>query len=195
MYDHLLAPGFIPAEYLHRFTYWLHNHTTRRLGLKVREDRRMLDAGNWYGNDTCWRMVYDLMLIWHYYNDKGNASLFQRHRMFTIIDGVVGGDLDGPLAPRPRFSRILIGGPIMLEVDIVAARLMGFDISKIPMYNEVLRPNAGQRFGLVTLDPSDIRLYSNVPEWVRCMKNNRATYLDYAPHPGWQGHIEIGGQQ
>jgi len=157
----------------------------------------MLDAGNWYGNDTCWRMVYDLMLIWHYYNGVGSASWLQHHRLFTIIDGVVGGDLDGPLAPRPRYSRALIGGSNMLEVDMVAARLMGFDISRIPMYNKVLKPKPyeGRRFGLVTLDPSDIQLYSNVPAWARCMKNQRATYLDYTPHPGWQGHIEIGGQQ
>lgn len=196
MYDHLLSPGFIPAEYLHRFTYWLHNHTTRKLGIKVREDRRMLDAGNWYGNDTCWRMVYDLMLIWHYHDRNGNFSQLQPHRTFTIIDGVTGGDLNGPLAPRPRHSRALIGGARMLEVDLVAARLMGFDISKIPMYNEMLRPKPylGRSFGLVTFDPSCISVCSNVPDWARCMKNKRATYLDYIPHPGWQGHIEIGGR-
>ena len=194
MYDHLLSPGFIPAEYLHRFVYWLHNHTTRKLGLKVREDRRQLDAGNWYGNDTCWRMVYDLMTIWHYYNREGRISQLQPHRLFTIIDGIVGGDLDGPLSPRPRYSRALIGGAKMLEVDMVATRLMGFDRFKIPMYNEVLRtkPYVSKPFGLVSTAPR-IHVRSNVPSWARCMFDKSATYLDYIPHPGWQGHIEIGG--
>jgi hypothetical protein len=56
MYDHFLAPRLMPLELLHRFIYWCHNNTTRRLGLKVSERKRLLDAGNWYGNDSAWRM-------------------------------------------------------------------------------------------------------------------------------------------
>ncbi|MCS7003264.1 MAG: DUF362 domain-containing protein, partial [Dehalococcoidia bacterium] len=41
MYDHLLAPRQKPLEYLHRAIYALHNRTTRRLGLKVAEWKRL----------------------------------------------------------------------------------------------------------------------------------------------------------
>jgi len=200
MYDNLLFTGQHWTERLHRFMYWLHNHTTRKLGLKVRLDRRALDAGNWYGNDTCWRMVYDLMFAWHYYDKTGHMADIQTHRLFTLIDGVRGGDQGGPLKPRLRTSRALIGSRFMVEADMVAARLMGFDISRIPMYNRVLRPDLrdGRYYGLQTewagsgcrLRPV-IYVTSNIPSWSRCMVDSRATYLDYEPAPGWVGHIEI----
>ena len=115
MYDHLLAPQVRALEYLHRAIYWLHNHTTRRLGLKVDEAKRALDAGNWYGNDTAWRMVADI-----------NAA-FDRERKgrtFSIVDGVIGGEGNGPLAPDAIKSGLLIAGEDWAAVDKVATQTM-----------------------------------------------------------------------
>ena len=115
MYDHLLAPRVPVLEYLHRAIYWLHNHTTRRLGLKVAESKRVLDAGNWYGNDTTWRMVTDL-----------NAAFARMYkgRTFSIIDGVIGGEGNGPLAPDAMPSGLLFAGEDWHAVDQAAARVM-----------------------------------------------------------------------
>ena len=71
MYDHLLAPRRKALEYLHRSIYWLHNHTTKLLGLKVDERKRLLDAGNWYGNDSAWRMAVDLMKVFLFADRHG----------------------------------------------------------------------------------------------------------------------------
>jgi len=115
MYDHLLAPRVRALEYLHRSIYWLHNHTTRRLGIKVAEDKRALDAGNWYGNDTTWRMVEDL---------NAAFALAYRGRTFSIVDGVIGGEGNGPLAPDAVRSGILVAGENWGEVDKVATQQM-----------------------------------------------------------------------
>jgi uncharacterized protein (DUF362 family) len=115
MYDHLLAPKKRTLEYLHRAIYWLHNHTTRRIGFKVDESKRALDAGNWYGNDTAWRMVADVQAAF----DRERKG-----RTFSIIDGVIGGEGNGPLAPDAIQSGVLIGGEDFAAVDRTAGQLM-----------------------------------------------------------------------
>ncbi|MBR4821166.1 DUF362 domain-containing protein, partial [bacterium] len=48
-------------------------------------------SGNWYGNDTCWRMVWDL--------NKAFFTAAKARRYLTVVDGVVAGEGDGPLDP------------------------------------------------------------------------------------------------
>ena len=127
MYDHLLAPREYLLERLHRSVYWLHNNTTRRLGIKVQEHKRLLDAGNWYGNDSAWRMAVDLYTLFLFAGHDGKLCTSQQRRVFSVIDGVIGGDVNGPLTPNPVSARTLLAGENLLAVDIVATRLMGFD--------------------------------------------------------------------
>lgn len=115
MYDHLLAPRVCVLEHLHRAIYWLHNHTTRRLGLKANEAKRALDAGNWYGNDTAWRMVKDIGAAF----DRARKG-----RTFSIVDGIIGGEGNGPLAPDAVKSGLLIGGEDWSAVDRMARQWM-----------------------------------------------------------------------
>ena len=158
MYDHLLAPRSPALERVHRAVYWLHNHTTRRLGLKVDERKRALDAGNWYGNDTAWRMVADVY---------GAFNYARRGRTFSIVDGVIGGEGNGPLAPDPVRAGILLAGEDLLEVDLAAANVMGFDPYKLPLYRHLA---AGR----------------STDETARSWRYS----LAFAPHPGWAGQVE-----
>ena len=157
MYDHLLAPRIPALELLHRSIYWLHNHTTRPVGIKVAEQKRQLDAGNWHGNDTAWRMAADLYAAFNY---------ARRGRTFSIVDGIVGGEGDGPLAPTAHRAGLLLAGEDLLAVDEAALRLMGFDPSRLPLYRYLLPCNR------------QVQLRG---EWKRDQ---------FVPHPGWLGHIE-----
>jgi hypothetical protein len=75
MYDTFLAKQSIPLEYIHRTIYAIHSVTTRKLGLTVGtykgHKKRIFDAGNWYGNDTCWRMSADLAKIIYFADSNG----------------------------------------------------------------------------------------------------------------------------
>ena len=51
----------------------------------------------------------------------------------TIIDGLVGGEGNCPAPVDPVDSRVIISGNNCLETDRVAARLMGFDPTNIPL--------------------------------------------------------------
>jgi uncharacterized protein (DUF362 family) len=188
MYDHFLATRNLFLEYLHRSIYWLHNHTTRRLGIKVDENKRLLDAGNWYGNDSAWRMAVDLMRVFHFADKEGKIHTSFQRRVFSIIDGIIGGDNKGPLEPDPVPSGVLIGGENFLAVDLVATRLMGFDPLKVRMYQELLSDPEFD-FGVRSLE--DIEVISNEKAWENCLKDRTNRFLDFKPHPGWIGHLEI----
>jgi uncharacterized protein (DUF362 family) len=172
MYDHLLMPKNRFLEKVHHGIYDFHNRFTKKF-ISVPQWKRRLDAGNWHGNDTAWRMAIDLF----------NAFNSKPHRTFTIIDGIVGGDREGPLNPRPKFSMTLIGSLDWIAADVVATRLMGFDPMKIPTYRHLFE-NGRWHSNAITIS-------SNDPSWNGCLKNSMDKYLKFEPHPGWMGHIEI----
>jgi uncharacterized protein (DUF362 family) len=197
MYDHLLAPRRRGLEFLHRSVYWLHNHTTKRLGLKVAESKRMLDAGNWHGNDSAWRMAADLFRVFLYADRQGQWRDTPQRRTLSIIDGVVGGDVNGPLTPDPVAAGVLLAGANLLAVDLVAARLMGFDPRRMRLY-EALLADPHFNYGVASL--ADIQVRTEEPAWARCVSEPAGRYLGFRPHPGWVGHLEAserasGGEQ
>ena len=189
MYDHLLAPRVRPLEYLHRSIYWLHNHTSKKLGLTVDPRKRLMDAGNWYGNDSAWRMAVDLLRLFYYADSGGALHAEAVRRTFSIIDGVIGGENNGPLAPDATLSGVLIGGENFVSVDLVAARLMGFDPRRIRMFTAILA-DPTLAFGISNPE-TDIEVLAHDPRWQSCLSDGRDRFLNFAPHPGWVGHIEV----
>ena len=107
--------------------------------LARRQHARLADGptirnGNWQGNDTCWRMALDLNRALLYANRDGTLrTVTQRKRYFCIIDGIIGGEGNGPTDPEPVFSNVLIAGNNPAELDAVAARLMAFDLARLPI--------------------------------------------------------------
>ena len=191
MYDHLLAPELAPLEWLHRAAYWLHGHTLKPLGIGIPAEKRKLDAGNWHGNDSAWRMTADLMQVFHFADRDGRLRDTRQRRTFSIIDGVVGGEGEGPLTPDRRESGVLIGGDNLLATDLVATRLMGFDPWQIRTYAHLL--TADRDLGV--RDPAHIDVRSDTPAYVACLSDRTQPYLNFAPHPGWVGAIEVARQE
>tara|TARA_Y100000114_G_C11758914_1_gene328420 strand:+ start:1250 stop:2716 length:1467 start_codon:yes stop_codon:yes gene_type:complete len=186
MYDHLLAPDIRILEYIHRSIYWLHNNTTKKLGFKVKEEKRWQDAGNWYGNDSCWRMTVDLMKILFYSDVDGKITKQKQRKTFSFIDGVIGGDGRGPLDPDPVDSKMIIASECLLSCDIATSRLMGIDPLKIKtnvnlMYNE---------FDFGVRDIQEVQIISNDNKIANCL-TSKENICRFKPHPGWIGKIEI----
>jgi len=96
-------------------------------------------AGSWSGNDTIWRTILDLNHILYFYNLKKKRleSEYQR-KVITIVDGIIGGEGEGPLAPSIKKAGIVIAGLNPAYVDAVMATLMGFNISRIPTIYQAL---------------------------------------------------------
>lgn len=84
--------------------------------------------GAWPGNDTIWRMVGDLY----------QGMKMKKRRYFTVIDGIVAGEGQGPFCPTSKNANTLIAGEDLLAVDVVAVRYMGLDPNKIRYLNYFL---------------------------------------------------------
>ena len=188
MYDHFLATRRRSLEYLHRSAYWIHNHSLKKLSVKVAEEKRLLDAGNWHGNDSAWRMVVDLMRILYFCGSDGVVHDMPQRGLFSIIDGVIGGEGNGPLTPDPKAAGALLGGANLLAVDLVAARLMGFDPLRMKMYAALLNDREFD-FGVRSL--GQIQVLSDSPAIQACLGDRTDRFFDFEPHPGWKDHIEM----
>lgn len=87
---------------------------------------KVTHRGSWPGNDTIWRMVADLYKVL-----MRNST--QKH--FSVIDGIMAGDGQGPFCPNAKYATTLIAGSDLLLTDIVAARYMGIVPSKLKYLN------------------------------------------------------------
>jgi uncharacterized protein (DUF362 family) len=161
----------------------------KTLGKKVFGDTSTdtVRSGNWFGNDTTWRMVIDLNRILLYADRDGCLHDRPVRRFFSVVDGIVAGEGNGPLDPRPRPTGLVVAGGHPIAVDLVCARLMGFDYRNIPMLYRALE---GHRFRLASFGFGDVLVRSNVLEFSQPLKEFRGPLLHFAPHFGWTGHIE-----
>lgn len=89
---------------------------------------KVTHRGAWPGNDTIWRMVVDLY----------QAMRRKPRRYFSVIDGIVAGEGQGPFCPTSKNANTLIAGENLLAADCVAARYMGLDPNKIRYLNYFL---------------------------------------------------------
>ncbi len=118
--------------------------------------------GAWPGNDTIWRMVGDLY--------KGMKM--KERRYFSVIDGIVAGEGQGPFCPTSKNANTLIAGEDFLATDIVAVRYMGLNPEKISYLGYFLN----QKYDGVTLDSIDVL---NEGEEMKDFFVRKTNYLDF----------------
>lgn len=150
-------------------------------------NRDTIRSGNWYGNDTTWRMVIDLNRILAYADTDGRLHAEPVRRLFSLVDGIVAGEGNGPLDPTPRPAGVVLAGRSGLAVDLACARLMGFDHRRIPMLRRALEPHP---LPLVPFGAEDVVLCSNLPTFDGPIGALAGPLLAFEPHFGWKGHVE-----
>ncbi|UCF33742.1 MAG: DUF362 domain-containing protein, partial [Phycisphaerales bacterium] len=147
-------------------------------------------SGNWHGNDTTWRMVLDLNRALRFGDGTGTLHETPQRRYFSFVDGIVGGDGNGPLAPDPRPVGLVIAGADALAVDLVCTRLMGLDYQRVPTLHEALRAH---RYPLKSVPYEQVECCSNVGAYSRSLEEIEGPCFAFRPHFGWVGHIEWDG--
>lgn len=95
--------------------------------------------GGWYGNDTIWRMVLDLNRILVYGTTDGAMMEGPQRQIWSLTDGIICGEGDGPLAPEPRFLGAVTFSGSAVAADIVHAALFRFDPHRIPLLRESMK--------------------------------------------------------
>ena len=162
----------------------------QRLGRRVFGDTNTdtVRSGNWYGNDTTWRMVVDLNRIFMYADRNGCLQDHPPRRVFCIVDGIVGGEGNGPLDPTPKRAGVVLAGTNPVAVDLVSARLMGFDYRKLPLLNRSL---AEHTLPLAAFTYDDVACVSGDAALQGLLMDMPGLNLHFRPHFGWQGHIDL----
>lgn len=92
--------------------------------------------GAWSGNDTLWRTCLDLNRILLYGRPDGTLADGPQRTVLHVVDAIVAGQGDGPLAPQPLPMRRLLAGANAAAVDWVAAQLLGYHPARIPIARE-----------------------------------------------------------
>jgi uncharacterized protein (DUF362 family) len=92
----------------------------------------LVGGGSWHGNDTLWRALHDLNHLVLFADAEGQLRTQRQRAYLCVVDGIVAGEGDGPLFPRPRREGVVIVGDDALAVDLTAARYMGYDWRRIP---------------------------------------------------------------
>jgi uncharacterized protein (DUF362 family) len=168
-------------------------HLKRTAYATFGQPEEVVRSGNWYGNDTAWRMVLDLNRILMFSANDGTLVPGTRRRFFSVIDGIVGGEGNGPMAPQPRTAGILVAAFNPVAADVVASRLMGFDYRKIPQLAHAFDEDA---FSLAKFRAEAIKVVSNDPT----LNGDRLLasaepFLQFEPPFGWKGHIEVDSRE
>jgi len=145
-------------------------------------------AGSWHGNDSIWRMVYDLNTILLFGRASGGPIADRPQRaVVSILDGVVSGEGNGPLQPLPVETNVLLASTNPFLVDMGMAKLMGFDWRKIRLLSRYRRfPHRAWR----AFDPGGFRVVWNGERRSRGV-DDVETVRTFAPPPGWRERIEL----
>lgn len=153
---------------------------------RVGDTSQDFQEGDWYGNDTIWRTTLDLNMVLRYADRDGRLHDKPVRNYLAIIDGIVGGDREGPLHPSPKVAGVVVGGLDPVAVDLVCTTLMGFDYHKVPTVSR--SHETPRRLG--TNRPDEIELYSNVTVF-RSWDNLRRHHASFVPPRGWEGAYEL----
>jgi uncharacterized protein (DUF362 family) len=160
----------------------------KRVGRSIFGDtENVIRSGNWYGNDTAWRMVLDLNKALFYFDGDGKPRR-KPLRYLTIIDGILAGQGNGPINPDAIAAGIIVGGFNPLAVDTVAATVMGFAYHKLPVLEQGWQIS---RYPLAAFGTEAVNCISNNPDWNSSFEMlEHAPHLAFRPHFGWKGAIE-----
>jgi uncharacterized protein (DUF362 family) len=164
----------------------------RKIGRPVFGDtEQVIRSGNWWGNDTVWRMCLDLNKIISYGNPDGtfrDPSAQNRKRHFVLVDGILGGEGSGPMNPDPVSAGIVLFGLHPPSIDAVCAYLMGFDPDKVPIVRQAFQCH---ELPLSEHHWKDVGVISNHAAWNRPVNSieDHETF-HFKPHFAWKGRVE-----
>ena len=126
---------------------------------RVGRPPRVID-GSWQGNDTLWRTILDLNRAILCADRRGVVQPEPQRRYFTLVDGIVAGEGEGPLGATPLEAGLLIGGFDPVLVDHVTATCMGYDPALIPQIARAMDARLFPSTDLAALEEVYDGLYS-----------------------------------
>jgi hypothetical protein len=125
--------------------------------LKLSKDRIGIE-GSWSGNDTIWRTCLDLNRILLYGRTDASLSETVQRRVVHVVDAVIAGQGDGPLAPDPLPLNMILVGNNPVAVDYIGAQILGYDPDGIPLIRNAF---GSTQWPLSSFLPGDITMHGD----------------------------------
>jgi uncharacterized protein (DUF362 family) len=170
----LLSKFFVPLKKLGRLVFG--------------DTQKVVRSGNWHGNDTCWRMVVDLNKCLFHFDGRGEPRQ-QPMRYLAVVDGIIAGEGNGPMAPDPKPCGVIVAGTNPVAVDSVCCALMGFDWRRIRMLSGAY---SAKQKAIADFEHSEIEVRSNQPAHQKPLSAyTESDGFHFKPHFGWVGAIEL----
>jgi len=113
-------------RFCERVVWWL-------MAVAAKNDPSVQIDGSWHGNDTIWRTCLDLNRALLYADTSGRMQGAPQREEISIVDAVVAGQGEGPLAPDPLATGAVFAVRNPVVGDFLGARLLGFDPARIPL--------------------------------------------------------------
>ncbi len=127
-------------------------------------------------------MVLDLNKILFNFDENGQRRKSPR-RFFSIVDGIIGMEGNGPVNGNSKHSGIVASGFDPAAVDIVCATVMGFDYQKMKLLYRALQKDD---LPISNASANNIFIKSNKDEFNGSLQNLMGKkHLDFKPHFGW----------
>lgn len=138
-------------------------------------------GGGWYANDTCWRMVMDLNKIVIFGTPDGKISDYPQRRIYSLCDGIIGGQGNGPLSPIPLPLGITMFSNTSEVTDIAVAILLGFNADKFLLFKSVNTKVQHENLQIILNDKkiniNDLKSFEintiPPPGWADYLNNNK----------------------
>jgi uncharacterized protein (DUF362 family) len=146
--------------------------------------------GSWYGNDTVWRMALDLNRIAMYGKIDGSMSSTPVRCVYSLTDGIIAGQHNGPLAPEPINLGAVTFASSSLFADMAHAALMHFDWRKIALLRCGLESDYS--YPLVHHTAEELKVCTNSKTY-SFAETAKLLGKDFIPPDGWKEHIELRG--
>jgi len=141
-----------------------------------------VSTGSWQGNETVWRMTLDLNHLL-YFGKRASKKII------SIVDGIIAGEGEGPLTPTPKAAGLLVGGENPAYVDAALARLMGYNISRIPtVYHAIYHRKS--KFAGPYLDDLTVQLSED--DGMRSVPFHNLPNLDFVKPEHWTRAAGVG---
>ena len=150
-----------------RVVWWLMAKVAKR-------DISVQIEGSWHGNDTIWRTCLDLNRALIYAGEDGWMMDVPQREEISIVDAVVAGQGEGPLAPDPLETGAIFAARNPAVGDYLGSAILGFDAKKIPLVKHACD---AMRWPICKMAPT---ISDFAPSFPRA-----------AASKGWLGHVEI----
>lgn len=142
-------------------------------------------AGAWHGNDTAWRMALDIARIVRFGRPDGTMATTPQRRHLVVVDGIVGGEGEGPVYPTGIPIGLVMFGSDPLWTDFAAALVMQFDPQTIPL---IAHATDRMRWPVTEAAKDEVQVVidGSQADWSALLNVLKRGFV---PPKGWRGRI------